>query len=227
MYGRKLNEETGKYNEWLMYRYGSDRQAQSTKVYSGLRVYSSETDYTVKSPADIFGTDAEGFKFTTMLLRKIPSTDYDTIISIRPYWITMDGTYVEGMGEFDRVNDNADKIVNISVNLKQASAIAAGLLQVKYDTSNFTYQNADYGRVFEEMEIAEPEAGTIKCVGNVSNTTSNSANPNDVYVNLRFKKTESNTLAAGEAVFAVTIPENNFCNINEEYVNVTTSDVRY
>lgn len=227
VYGRKYNETTGQYYEWVMYKYGSDRAAKSTTVYSGLKEYSDSTNYTIKTPADVFGTDAEGFRFTTMLLRGVPKTEYDTIVAIKPYWITADGTYVEGMGEFNRVSDYANDIVNISVNLQQADEIAAGLLQVTYDANNFEYQGADYGRVFKEMEIVKVADGTIKCVGNVGVSTDNSPNPNDVYVNLRFKKTQNNTLGVGEAVFQTTIPENGFCALDEEDVNVSIPIVKY
>ena len=225
VYGREDGE--GVRDEWMMYEHNSERQAVSTKVYSGLCVYKNETECDVRTPAQVFGSDAEGFKFTTMLLSGIPQADYSTIIAIKPYWITLDGTYVEGMGEFNRVNDFAEGIVNISVNLKQATTIAAGLLEISYDKSSFRYEGADYGRVFEEMEIQELTAGTIKCVGCVTDATKNSDYANEVYVNLRFKKTDSNSLAAGSASFTVTVPDNGFCSSEEKFVHVSAPSVKY
>lgn len=146
VYGRQVNENGAL--DWTMYEYNSDsakpNAAQSTKVYSGLQTYKYDTDETtiikgdVKKPEDIFGTDATGFKFTTMSLSGIAGGEngyYDTTIVIKPYWITLDGTYVEGIGEFNRVNDSPNitakpNIVNISINLKEASAIAAGMLSI-------------------------------------------------------------------------------------------------
>lgn len=225
VYGRK--DKAAVREEWRLYEYGSTYDAVSTKVYSGLCAYKNETDYDVKTPTDIFGNEAEGFKFTTMLLSNIPQTDYSTIISIKPYWVTLDGTYVEGMGEFNRINDFADGIVNISVNLKQATSIAAGLLEISYDKDSFKYVGADYGRVFEEMEIREMTSGKIKCVGNVSDMTKNSDYANEVYVNLRFKKTVSNHLQSGSANFTVTIPDNGFCSVDEQFTYAFAPTVKY
>ena len=36
---------------------------------------------------------------------------------------------------------------NISVNLKDAEAIAAGMIDIEYDKNLFTYEGAEYGRV--------------------------------------------------------------------------------
>lgn len=224
VYGREDGAPVSE--KWLMYSYSSNSKAESTKVYSGLKVYSDAENYTVKYPADVFGSDATGFKFTTMLLSGIPDTDYDTIVAIKPYWITKDGTYVEGLGEFNRVNDYTNGIVNVSVNLKQATAIAGGMLEVTY-TDDFTYVGADYGHVFEEMEIANIEDGIIRCVGNVEDIA-NSINPNDVYVNLRFTKTNPNSeLTAGTALFTVTVPEKGFCTIDEADAKVYAPSVKY
>lgn len=224
VYGRKNNEPLSE--EWKMYQYGSSSTAEYTKVYAGLNVYENKTTYETKYPADVFGTDATGFKFTTMCLTGVPDTDYDTIVAIKPYWITKDGTYVEGLGEFNRINDYKDGIVNVSVNLKQAANIAGGMLEIAY-MDGFEYVGADYGRVFEEMEIIKHADGSIRCVGNVSDVTKNAANPNEVYVNLRFTKTDKNNLKAGEALFTVTVPEKGFCDIEEVLADVYAPSVKY
>ena len=225
VYGRENDAAVNE--EWVMYSYDSDRKAQSTTVYSGLNVYSDATTYETKTPADVFGSDANGFKFTTMQLSGIPEADYVTIVAIKPYWITKDGTYVEGMGEFNRVNDYNDEIVNVSVNLKEATDIGAGLLQISYSEADFEYIGADFGRIFEEMEISNTANGTIRCVGNVLDATKNAETPNDVFVNLRFKKTSSNALSAGSALFSITIPDKSFCTIDEEYVSVKAPAIKY
>ena len=233
VYGRHDNDGDGVYTEWLMYKYDSENtnRAQSTKVYSGLQVYKMQDgvaveDY-VATPANVFGADASEteFKFTTMNLSGIPAASYNTIIAIKPYWITLDGTVVEGMGEFNRPQDSIDNIVNISVNLKDAEAIAAGMIDIEYDKSLFTYEGAEYGRVFKEMNVT-PNDNVIKCVGNISEIK-NTDVPNDVYVNLKFKKTDANNLAAGAANFEVTIPTNGFCDIEENIKTVNAWDVKY
>ena len=190
----------------------------------------------IKYPKDVFGADAEGFKFTTMSLSSIAKANYSTIVAIKPYWITLDGTYVEGVGEYNRVQDGIDDIVNISVNLQTASNIAAGRFNVTYNASNFDYVGAEYGRVFEEMQFEAPvvvnNIGTIKCVGHVANVSENVENPNDIFVNLRFKKTPSNKLNRGEALFEIVLPESEtdvwFCDRKEKPVtDVEVWDVYY
>lgn len=236
VYGRET-DENGTY-DWTMYEYKEDNtnKAQSTKVYSGLQTYKYDAGEeaivpdVVKKPEDIFGTDAAGFKFTTMSLSEIAKDYYGTTIVIKPYWITLDGTYVEGTGEFNRVNDSPNittepNIVNISVNLKEASEIAAGMLSVTYP-EGFEYVEAECGRVFGEMQFApDKDNKKITCVGNVTKI-GNSENPEDVYVNLRFKTT-GDSLEAGSSEFVVAVPTNGFCNITETIVDVAAWNVKY
>lgn len=231
IYGRHDNDKDGIYTEWLMYRYDAASKAESKKVYTGLQVYKADAegklvaDGAPKTPADVFGPEAEGFYFTTMSLNGIPKASYGTTVVIKPYWITLDGTVVEGLGEFNRVQDSIDGIVNISVNLKDVTDIAAGMLNIKYDEQKFVYQEAECGRVFEEMDFAQ-DGNTIKCIGNVS-TVKNAAEPNDIYVNLRFAKTDVNDLQLGQAEFTVEVLKEGFCDINEKIVAVTAWDVKY
>lgn len=238
VYGRQVSANG--VLDWPMYQYSSNSEnpnaAQSTKVYSGLQTYKLAADNTTvekngepKTAADIFGADAEGFYFTTMSLSSIGKDFYDITIVIKPYWITLDGTYVEGSGEFNRVNDSPNitskpNIVNISVNLKEASTIAAGMLSVTYP-AGYTYVEAECGRVFDEMKFV-PNGNTIHCVGNVADIDENAKKPNDVYVNLRFEKTD-NSLVVGNSEFAVTVPKDSFCDVNEDFVDVTAWNVKY
>ena len=224
------NNET----EWLMYSHDSSKKAESGKLYKGLYAYSADgNSKKIKYPTDLFGSDAEGYYFTTMSITGIgiktnPNTgkdvDFkDATMAIKPYWITLDGTYVEGMGEFNRVNDYYDGIINVSVNLKNATDIAVGLVNVECP-DGFTLVEGECGRVFEEMKCAQ--RGTlVKCVGNVEGIT-DSANPNDVYMNLRFKTEGTTTLGANK--FTVSIPDKGFCNIGEEVkTDVDAWNIKY
>lgn len=228
--GDKTNE-----TEWSMYTYSSDSEnpnkAQSKDIYSGLYQYTEAEDGTmtkeIKYPKDVFGTAAEGFFFTTVSIAGITSDFFDATMAVKPYWITLDGTYVEGMGEFNRINDYEDKIVNVSVNLKDATAIAAGMLNITVP-EGFIYTSVEVegGRVFEEMESAV-SGNTIKCVGNVS-TAANSTKANEVYVNLRFSVDSLATVTKGATEFAVDIPTNGFCSIEEAFdTGVEAWNVKY
>ena len=144
-------------------------------------------------------------------------------MAVKPYWVTLDGTYVEGMGEFNRVNDYENGIVNVSVNLKNATDIAVGLINVTCP-EGFTLVEGECGRVFDEMECSQKGA-LIRCVGNVKNAA-NSEKQNDVYVNLRLKAED--TVALGANKFTVSIPDNGFCSIYEEVQeNVDAWNVKY
>lgn len=232
IYGREKNAD-GTYDNWLMYGYGTEREAKSTVVYSGLQVYKVTDGVTVedgdpKTPSDLWGADAESFKFTTFNLTGIPKAAYNTIVVIKPYWITLDGTYVEGIGEFNRVQDGIDDVINISINTKNAKSLAAGILEVEFDKNAFEYIETEAGKVFDEMYFdTNVESGIVKSVG-VMNDIANTNNPNDVYINIRFKKTELYTYEAGEAVFDVTVPSGGFSDVNEVLeINTEAWDVRY
>jgi len=230
VYGR-LTDESGKVTDWDMYTYDASKVnlAQGTKVYSDLQTYKLENNEIVedgvKKPEDVFGEDAKGFKFTTVGLTNIARDYYDMIVVIKPYWLTLDGTYVEGIGEFDRVQDGIDGIVNISVNLREAKAIAAGMMSITYP-EGYEYQNSECGRVFEEMEFYHDAAGKkVSCVGNVKDITKNTDRAEDIYVNLRFRKQAD--IQAGTSEFAVSVVENGFCDKSEQVAKVTAWSVRY
>lgn len=218
--------------EWLMYSHDSSNKAETTRLFKGLYAYENGSQK-LRKPENVFGADAEGFYFTTVSITGIgektnPSTgvkvDFkDATMAVKPYWITLDGTYVEGMGEFNRVNDYYDKIVNVSINLKNASDIAVGLVNVECP-AGFTLVEGECGRVFEQMESAQ-KGTLVRCVGNVEGV-SNSENPNEVYMNLRLKAEGTVTLGANK--FAVSIPDKGFCNINEEVkTDVDAWNLRY
>lgn len=232
IYGREKKAD-GSYADWLMYGHGAVREAKSTAVYAGLQVYKIEGGVPVKdgdpkTPVDLWGDDAANFMFFTYSITNIPKASYGTIIAIKPYWVTLDGTYVEGIGEFDRVQDGIDGIINISVNTKNATALAAGILKVAYDQTAFEYVEAEPGKVLDEMYFeADPDGGIVKSAG-VTSTAFDTTNPNDVYLNLRFRKTGSNSYGAGEALFQVTVPDGGFSNSNESiHTGAEAWDVRY
>lgn len=196
------------------------------KVYSKLRKYNDDgSEYEDKTPAEVFGSDAEGYKFTTFKVSGIKEAHYQSLVIAKPYWVTLDGTKVDGLGEFNSVDSYINEIVNISINTKQAADIAAGMLTVNYDSTKFEYVGADYGRVFGEMSFSDGGNGTVKCVGVVSDASTNSANPNDVFVNLKFRIKDGVTLTQGDSAFTSTIAPNDFCDINEVFKDSSSISV--
>lgn len=229
LYRRRLKSDTYVDDTVCEYNVESGTNTNPAAIserYSGLYQYKSSNDTTptIATPEDLFGSDAEGFYFTTARIGSIPKSVYGScIFVIRPYWVTADGTYVEGLAEYDRVSDGKNEIVNISVNLKEAQEIAAGKMSIAYDKEKFEYVSADCGRVFEEMTIQNVTEGTVKCVGNVEDITGNSKHKNDVFVNLRFKKKIE--LQAGNSNFAIS--DEAFCNVSEQDSTAKVWDVKY
>ncbi len=88
--------------------------------------------------------------------------------------------------------------------------------------SRITFKEADFGRVFEEMNVVA-DGNTIRCVGNVADMNSNSAKPNDIYVNLRFVING----AATHGTDAFTVVNNGFANKDEQMTEVSITDVKY
>lgn len=220
--------------EWVMYKYSTDpenpNKAQGTTVYQGLYQYAEingELQKQLKTPSDVFGAEAANdFYFTTVSITGIPTAYHDATMAVQPYWITKDGTYVAGMGEFNRINDYTNKIVNISVNLKAATAIAAGKLDITVPDGFGTLVEVENGRVFEEMTSSEMN-NTIKCVGNVD-SLANSTKANEVYVNLRFLVGNLSTLTKGATEFQVHVTEKSFCNLDEQFdKGVKAWNIRY
>lgn len=216
--------------EWTMYEYSTDpenpNKAQGTNVYGGLYQYTEENGKQLKQPDDVFGAEAENdFYFTTVSIAGIPEAYHDATMAVQPYWITKDGTYVEGMAEFNRINDYANKIVNVSVNLKEAGAIAAGMLDITVPNDfSYTAVEVETGRVFEEMNSLQ-SGNTIKCVGIVEKLEDNT-DANEVFVNLRFSVNNLSSLTKGETEFTVTTE--GFCNIKEAFdTGVKAWNVRY
>lgn len=220
--------------EWVMYKYSTDpenpNKAQGTTVYQGLYQYAEvngELQKQLKTPSDVFGAEAANdFYFTTVSITGIPTAYHDATMAVQPYWITKDGTYVAGIGEFNRINDYTNKIVNISVNLKEATAIAAGKLDITVPDGFGTLVEVENGRVFEEMTSSEMN-NTIKCVGNVD-SLANTTKANEVYVNLRFSVGNLSTLTKGATEFQVHVTEKSFCNLDEQFdKGVKAWNVRY
>ncbi len=203
----------------------SQKISNGTKIYSTLRKYTNETTSNDVQPYEVFGSDASGYMFTTVKITNIKEAHYQSSMIARPYWVTIDGTEVDGLGEFNSVYSYINEIVNISINTKQAADIAAGMLTVNYDSTKFEYVGADYGRVFGDMSFSDDGNGTFKCVGVVSDTSTNSANPNDVFVNLKFRIKDGVTLTQGDSAFTSTIAPNDFCDINEVFKDSSSISV--
>ena len=193
---------------------------EAKEVYSKFNYYESadDTEPDTYVPSQIFGKAAE--KYISCTVGYIPAEHHGTIINIKPYWVTLDGTMVYGLSKFTHVEDGYLNYVNVPVNLNILSkdnAAAAGILSVKSD-DGLTFigieKGVERGKVFDEMEFNVLSDGTIKCVGNTSDISEKAAM--DIYINLKFqrKDIDSDAPIANE-FYTFTVGEEDFCDIDE------------
>lgn len=192
--------------------------AETNKVYDELTYTKGNESKTIK-PSEAFG-DAANF-FIVWRLYNIPTQGFDTKIYVRPYWITKDGTRVDGLSRYSHVSDEYKGLVSVPINLNMAKQAAAGVVKINCP-DGYTLDSHEAGRVFGEMAAAQSDK-VVTCVGNVSDITKN-ADLNDLYINLRFKKS---TEATGIATFSIDGAANDFCDNNEVEVDVNIWDVLY
>lgn len=190
---------------------GNNRTSTSTnKVYSSI---SSKDEGTVfKYSPDVFSNASK--YFSTVTFTNIPMRGYAEGIYIKPYWVTPDGTKVYGMERYVRVEDKWEDVVNVPVRLYADKSVAAGRLDVHYDTDKYTFignETGDLGDLFDEMHIRDNGEGTVVCVGNTLPVEDIKAN--GMMVSLRFKKIKDITT---ETVF--TVDNEEFSNKNESFV---------
>ena len=238
IYGRYDKDNDGSNEtEWVMYKYGETNSAQSTSTFKGLYQFvdpdgDGKFDKQEKYPKDVFGAAAEGFFFTTVSITGIPADFYDATMAVQPYWVTLDGTYVEGMGEFNRISDYGEDTVvrNISVNIKDATDIAAGLLEIAIPQEFAEYEiEVENGRVFSQFSDYVDEANNIiRCIGNVTDIKTHAAEPNSVFVNIRITTPKTSNIALGQNTFDVSIPSiGGFSTNKEKVAKVSVWDVIY
>lgn len=207
----------------------TDREINSDPmdtVYSALRVNKNGTtkDYT---PQQIFGKLNESEqRLAVLTLNNIPESKWDSDIYVRPYWTTYDDVKVYGLGKYVYVNDGLDGWISIPVNLHTGADVAAGLVDVEFDSNNLEYQEYRAGRVFDEVDAnITADGATIKCVGNVSEVANKAAN--DMYIALRFKLKNNYEIGNGTDFLKFTMKNMKFANISEEYVSMNILNIQY
>ena len=191
---------------------------ETTRIYKGVMV-----GETTKDADDLFG--AASSYVGVWELTNIAKSNYNKIIYVRPYWITMDGTKVEGLAKYVHIEDDYKKLISVPVNLLEedlASQVAAGALDVTYsNTSNTILELVDVeaGRILPEMSSKYTDK-TIKIVGNTNSEIGKYRSGECIYANLRFKKPTVNT------EFNMILGK--FCDWNEQDVNIQKVwDIKY
>lgn len=192
---------------------------KTTKVWEKLAVGTGDSQKTYET-TKIFGKASK--YFFVLNVNNIPETKWGDAIYVRPYWITEDGTEVEGLGKHVYTEDGVKGYISVPINLKNVTeGMAAGVLKVTYDSS-LTFKESVTGRVFEEMEI-NAQSSYVKCVGNVS--TLADVKKDDIYITLRFEV--SKTMEARDDFYKFVVSEEDFASVNEGDVTFNVWDVQY
>ena len=123
--------------------------------------------------------------FVVWKLTNIADVNDSKIIYVRPYWITADGTKVEGLAKYVHVEDGYLNYINVPINLMTGEDIAAGVVKMEY--SGLEFVGFEAGRVLPVMLDRHDIAGVVRMVGNAK-TVDEHASADGIYANLRFKK---------------------------------------
>ena len=215
-----LDYDATGYDIW----YGNTSQATnlepSKRVYEKLNVGKEPIE-----PEQAFGPSSKFFNY--LRINNLKSTSLHKIIFARPYWITKDGTKVEGLGKYVRVEDGFKKneYMSVPINLLDGKEVAAGIVEMKYDATTLKVVGVDAGRILPEMNYkVDEKKGIIRFAANAE-TVGNSDMLNDIYASVRFDVKEGATKASSYT-FDVTAGE--FVDWAEKDVkNVWTWDYKY
>lgn len=192
---------------------------ETKNVYSGLK--NSEDSETTLYPANEFGSASN--YFSVWRLDNINDANDSKIIYVRPYWITPDGTKVEGLAKYVHIEDGYLDYISVPINLLTGEMVAVGTLQLSYDAQKLEFISFEAGRLLPEMKENHTTAGVVNMVGNAA-TVNENVNADGIYANIRFKAMGDNT-AAG-LTFRIT--NQKFCNWAEEIVTTVNAwDIQY
>lgn len=206
-----------------------------TKVYK--KITNDETGEEGWKPTNVFGPSAN--YFSIMKINGISNDNCDNILYVRPYWVTLDGTRVEGLSKYVRVMDGytSNQYISVPINLLTGGAVAAGKMEMTYDYKTLNYVGFDSGVLLPEMNVNVDEStGTIRFVGNTTvgenNAYTDVESESDIYVNVWFQKKSAEEIeTAGGTVpefWSFVMSEESFCNWAETMVtDVKAWDVRY
>lgn len=217
------------------YKLGKLKEGETEKittVFKAIKPYEGASDEEMIYPESTFVAGVSTY-FIAVDVENIASGSYEKIVYARPYWITMDGTKVMGLARNNRIIDkqNNNQYTSVGINLladgKEAAKVAAGKIQVTYNTANYnvvsvdtTYADNVGGKyLFKEMECRIDETeGIITFVGNadIVNKELVELLADGLFANVRFEKAQS---ATGTALdFAINTKATSFCDWEEKPV---------
>ncbi len=199
---------------------------ETTQIFEGLQVTGdSSSPY---SAAAIFGAPAT--YLSVWRLDNIADKYDAKILNVTPYWITMDGTKVEGLSKYIHVEDGYMGYISVPVNLCDTKGVAAGKVTLTYPTGlTLVKDKVEFDGVFQGAEATfyDDGNGTVKIVGNAE-TVDTVKTADGIFVNLRFTADSATYPGAGKGTFlSFPITDENFCDWSEEPVSIDAWDIQY
>lgn len=197
---------------WIrVYKEGtSDEATESSKIYKKVMVNENP-----KTANEIFGGESEYLSVWQLSQIDCPA-NVGLIIYVRPYWVTTDGTKVNGLAKYVHIEDEYLEYINVPVNLLGGEKVAAGAVDVSHSNtaSKLELVAFEEGRIFKDMKCNYVD-NTVKMVGSTDLAVGNYQADNEtLYANLRFKK------PAGDTEFNILDTEDTFCDWDGNYVDV-------
>ena len=183
----------------------------TTRAYSNIMVGEDTV-----SATSTFGSAAK--YFVVWRLDNILDVNDSKIIYVRPYWITLDGTKVEGLAKYVHVEDGYLNYISVPVNLMGGKDVAAGVVKMTYDTTKLKFIGFEEGWVLPVMLDNHETAGTIGMVGNTEEVNVNTS-ADGIYANIRFEVID-NTVDVNKLTFTLS-EDADFTNWSEEDVDIT------
>ena len=166
---------------------------ETTNMYDGLLVGTEKVHATT-----LFGANSK--YVGVWQLTNIAKANWGKIIYVRPYWITMDGTKVEGLAKYVHIEDQyagaeGNGLVSVPVNLLTGEEVAVGVMKITYP-KGITFHGFESGKLLTNMTYKIDETGTennvIYMTGIAPNKNSN-VGMDGIFANVRFEKPNVDT----------------------------------
>lgn len=207
---------------------GKQEPLETTAIYTGLKVGNAEPIEASK----IFGTASQ--YLNVWRLDEIIDVNDSKIINVTPYWITMDGTKVEGIAKYVHVEDGyqSNKYVSVPIHVSGGN-FAAGALKLKYPSDILKVKDVEFcnqeGALLNKAELTyrDDETGTIQFVANAPMVGQLFAE-DGIYANVRFTITGSGYGGVGSGQFLdFIVSDESFCDWEEAVVVISAWDIQY
>ena len=189
---------------YLANRKQPTNSADGTKVLRTKKVFSGlyEGDNTEPTAASDIFCGASNYVCVWKLDQIDTASNAEKIIYVRPYWVTKDGTTVNGLAKYVHIEDEYKGYISVPVNIARTEDVAAGTIDMSYygydglqiakdDNDNILFEE---GRIFPEMTFRHDATNKeIKMVG-VEQDANTYKNSNEtIYANIRFQKPTTDT----------------------------------